>query len=171
MVNLGFAYRILRAIVEKKELEPSDDPWVWALCYQFYHTFEPGMMTDAIDPLIDFVKDDKNLSVTTRLAALACLSKIGGDTVISKLTAIVSTAPPLYFKSSHELVLAIYDIIEGKEVKLSPRYEILHRFEQDVTDVSDWVKRLDALNALDPNPELTHFLIRQKKALAGQETS
>lgn len=171
MFDAGRAYRVLNAIADKKPFEPEDDPWVWALCFSFYHTFEQGMMTEAIEPLEEIVKDDKNLSVTTRLAALACLSKIGGDTVLYKLTAIVATAPPLFFKSSHELVLQIYNIIEGNEVKLSPRYEILHKFEQDVTDVSDWVKRLDALNVLDPNPELTHFLIKQKKTLAGKETS
>lgn len=151
----------LIAEVFKRSSKGLDDPWLFACCYYLYPVATPEM-TEAIDPLLRIVNDEIFTDLT-RFAALAVLSRIGGDKVKKALVSAKPLMPGS--KAGKEVRAAIFETLEGKEVRLNGIESFVKAFDIPLVNVKLAMPKLKALAIVGGNRKLRRHLLAQAEGL------
>ena len=151
----------LIAELYKRSSGEVDDPWLFACCYYLYPMATPEM-TEAIDPLVGIVNDEK-ISDLTRRAALAVLSRIGGDKVKKALVSAKPLMPGS--KAGKKVRAAIFETLEGKEVRLNGIESFVKAFDIPLVNVKLAMPKLKALAIVGGNRKLRRHLLAQAEGL------
>lgn len=156
------AHARLIAVLSKRSPEKRvDDFRLFACCFHLSSMATPEM-TEAVPTLMAIVNDEA-FSDSTRIAALAVLSKIGGQEV---RTAMVTAVPLLpRAKGSEELRKAVFDVSAGRLVQLKSIEEMIKALDIPLVNIKLTLLKLKALAKLSYTANLRTHLLDQADGL------
>jgi len=153
--------QLIAELFKRSPKKGVDDPWLFACCYYLYAVATPEMTTP-ITPLLAIVNDEA-FSDSTRIAALAVLSRIGGEEV----KAALGSAKPLMpgSRAGKEVRAAVFDALEGKDVQLSSIEGLVKAIDIPLVGVKFALPQLMALANVGHNRKLRKHLLDQADGL------
>ncbi len=159
-MNTELIAQLVKKLSERKG-DGKDDDWLFACCHCLWLLATPET-TEAVEPLLAIVNDE-GYSNLTRFAAVAVLSRIGGERVKSAL--IVAKPFMQDSKAGKEVRGAIFDVLEGKEVRLNDTECMVKAVDSALIGVKLSIPKLVALARLGNNRKLTQHLLNQASGL------